>query len=611
MANLNLKTRVKYGFTWPAQMSDPQIELVLWKKWKEAPYNQLVTGPQATEHGLRAARALFSSKDLTISPWTEDHFLDWTTETFVITWGGASCSKSNDYGCMALLDWIVDPIETTTIFASTTKGMLKLRSWESVTRYFRLLKSNPYFSVPGREAAVSTAIINEEETKATEKGSLRGLAVREGSEERARANLAGQHNTYVRTLLDEISQMPRAALDSRVNAKIGSTDYRFFGLANPDSYHDLGASVSVPETEGGWNDVDRETTEWRSSYGKVRHHNGMHSPAITEEGGAERYPYLINQSTVDDLVKESRGNLDSPVVWSQLYGFPPPEGNILTVLSNKDMVAFSTQKEPEWHPEFTADHVHVAGFDPAFSNGGDNAVLQTGTVGVLQTGQYALALDDPEYIPIAVSEERPIAYQLSDYVINRLEQLSVPIGNLAIDDSGTQSVADIVQVEGHIAPIRCNFGARASDSPISTINPEPAYKRVGNQVTEIWVLFAELARHGQVRGLTSVPASQFTSRAFVPGRRPQRLESKEDYRKRTGQSSPDEGDAVALCALAARKAAGLFPGSDKKLMPWVGAGESNPNFGRDPGSNYQSGPGGNMPRGYVNSGLDFHRTRGV
>jgi len=156
-------------------------------------------------------------------------------------------------------------------------------------------------------------------------------------------------------------------------------------------------------------------------------------------------------------------------------------------------------------------------------------------------------------------------------VVQELESRGIKVENLAIDDSGSQSVADIVQVESKVAPIRCNFGARASDNPISGINPEPAYKRVADQATEIWVMFAELVRSGQVRGLVGEATSQFTTRSFVEGRRPQRLEPKAKYKQRTGKSSPDEADATALCALAARQAAGLFPGREKKVTPWVGA----------------------------------------
>jgi hypothetical protein len=613
MSNLNTKFKTKYGFDFPAETSDPQIELLIWKKWREAPYCELVTGPQAAEHGLRAARALFTRDQLTISPWTEDHFLDWTTEDFIMTIGGASCSKSNDYGLLVMLDWITDPTETYTAMASTTKEMLQVRSYESVIRYFRHLKRNPYFVPPGREIESKTMLINRgdddsDEADATVKASIRGVAVLEGSKEKARARLQGAHLPYVRLVLDEMAQMPEAAVAARTNLSIGCRNFKFAGLANPDSFHDLASQHCTPDDPRGWNSVSSETGEWRSVYGKVRHHNGEKSPSITEEDGETKYPYLITQSRIDDIVRENRGNADSPDYWTMVKGYPPPEGTTLTVLSNKDLVAFSVQEQPDWHPEHIHAQIRVAGFDPAFTNGGDNAVLQTGVVGLLRSGRYALALEEPLYMAIKASEERPITYQLSDQVISILAARGIPVSMLAIDDSGTQSVADIVQVESHVAPIRCDFGSRASEDPISKVNATPAYKRVANQVAEIWVLFAELARNGQVRGLGAVPAAQITSRAFAEGKRPQRLEMKSDFKKRTGNSSPDEGDAVALCALAARKAAGLFPGSDEIIVPWSGAAQSRPGFGVDARSNYSGNSLDTLgPTAYSKSGLDFRR----
>lgn len=604
MANLQSKTRDKYGFTFPREISDVQIELMLWKHYKESPYKGLVSDPW--DHGLRAARALLSPEQLTISPWTEQHFYDWTTEEFCITWGGASCSKSNDYGLLSMLDWITDPTLTYTVMASTTKEMLKVRSYESVIRYFRILKQNPYFVVPGKESNISTALLNDGDlddasAMATVKSSLRGVAVKEGSKEKARANLQGAHLPYVRMILDELAQMPEAVMEARTNLSIGCRDFRLFGLANPDSFHDLSAQYSEPDDPLGWAAVDEDTEEWRTVFGKVRHHNGFNSPSVTAEGGESKYPYLINSARIESILKENHGNRDAPMIWTMIKGFPPPTGSVFTVLSDKDLQAFHAQANPIWAPG--TRQIAVAGLDPAFTSGGDECVLQPGLVGMLETGSWALALGELVYIPIKASDERPPAYQVADATLDWLRGAGVSAANLAVDDSGTQSVASIIQVEGKIQPIRCNFCMRASELPLSAADSTPANKRVADQATEIWTLFAELVRGGQVRGLASKPASQFTSRTYIPGRRPLKLESKADYKKRTGGNSPDEGDAVALCAMAARKAAGLFPGKEDPQRVWQG---SRPVArGRyDLTPNYRTSE---LPAGYGSFGLDIRR----
>ena len=90
--------------------------------------------------------------------------------------------------------------------------------------------------------------------------------------------------------------------------------------------------------------MTRETEEWRSRYGKVRHHNGMRSPAVLEPDGTKKYPYLINKEQIDNIFKEHHGD-DAPIVWSQVYGFPVPKGSDNAVISEREIVAFKAQGE--------------------------------------------------------------------------------------------------------------------------------------------------------------------------------------------------------------------------------------------------------------------------
>jgi hypothetical protein len=532
------------------------------------------------------------------------------TNDFIVT------HNSNDYGMMALLDWITDPIDTYCVMASTTKEMLKVRSYESVVRYFRILKRNPYFGVPGKESNTTTMILNDEDTdedgpQATVKASLRGVAVREGTQAKSRANLQGAHLPYVRLILDEMAQMPESAVAARVNLSIGCTNFKFAAMANPDSFSDISCKYSIPDDKDGWATVTRDTPEWRSIYGKVRHHNGMQSPSVTEEGGAEKYPYLISQTQIDSILKENHNNPDSADVWTMVYGFPAPSGSPDSVLSPKDIQSFRATSSIEWAtPNPTgaidrSDQVLVAGLDPAFSEGGDNAVLQLATVGRAQYGAYAISFEEPIYIPIRASDDRPPIYQITDFVIEVLGGRGIPLSHLAVDDSATQSCAGVLAKEGGTAPIAVSFGSRASDQPLTSHDKIPAHDRVYDRVTEMWSLFAALVRAGQVRDLPQKAMEQFTSRRFTPGKRPRRLESKTIYKKRTGQGSPDEGDSVSLCALAARQVAGLQPGLEYLKPVWAGQTQ---NRSRGPvvlASTYGSNGINNL--NYTTQALDFRR----
>ena len=275
--------REKYGMLWPEALPDPLIDLKVWKHWREPEY-KACTEKEPWECFWRAIYSLIPRKEFVRHEWSSQHVYDWTTERFIITWGCASASKSNDYGLLTLIDWMVDPNETVAIMASTSLQMLKLRSYESVLRYFHVVKANRQFDMPGKLRKTDSAIILDDDDDigaSTDKASIRGVAVAEGTEQEARAKLQGAHLPYVRLILDELSQMRPAAMRVRTNLSIGSKDFKLVGLCNPDSFTDLAAQYSKPDLPGGFAAIDPETThEWSSPYGKVRRHDGLLSPAI-------------------------------------------------------------------------------------------------------------------------------------------------------------------------------------------------------------------------------------------------------------------------------------------------------------------------------------------
>lgn len=575
MSNLNLKYRTKYGMTWPVQVHDIQIELMCAKKWRESIYRQgNLLNPG--EHMLRAIRALFTHEEWSISRWTEEHAHGWCNEIGLHIMGCASSSKSNDIGGLCTLDWITDPTDTITIMASTSKQALADRSYESVLRYFKLLRANPHFAVPGKEAKTMMAIINDDEDEfgkvSTSKSAIRGVAVQAGTSDEARANLVGRHMPYVRLICDEFAQMREAAAQARVNLSIGAErDFKWVTMANPDSLQDMSGRYMEPEA--GWLSVDENTPCWRSRYGLVLHRNGFHSPAVTEEGGKDKYPYLINQGQIDQIIKEEHGNEDAVSVWTMVKGFPPPSGSEVTVLSEADISTFGMKDKAIWDTR-GREKIRVAGLDPAFTAGGDGCVWQSGTVALTREGVLVLEFDLPEYVIIEVSNLRPAVYQVADQVAKLCHEKDVPIEHMMVDDSGVQSAADVIQVETGRVPLRCQFGGAASERPVSNSNPTPAKDRFKDQATEIWCMTAEIGRNRQLRSLPDKAAQQFCTRRFRPRTAAtsikRSLESKAEYKKRlSGQRSPDEGDAAALCVSAARDVAGLVAGADVTNMVGV------------------------------------------
>jgi len=385
----------------------------------------------------------------------------------------------------------------------------------------------------------------------------------------------GSHEDYIRIIVDEIAALegdgPRQALEEAMaNLKAGSKNLRFWGLANPTSHYDLSGVYSEPVN--GWSSVNVDHETWRTKFGIVRHLDGLRSPAIVEEDGAWKYPFLINQEAVDQ-VRNTAGE-DSLRYNQMVRGWPSNQATVSTVLTETDIAAgkATSQQFNEVHLQgigaaSSAFHrvTRVAAVDAAFSQGGDDAIVQEVQL-IYLSGLPILYFPEPQKIPILDSSDRPVTYQLSDYLRVWCAARDVRMDMLAADDSGTQSLADVLSVE--IAPgvMRVNYARAASDKPINTASPEIANKRYKDCITEGWTLLAEFVKMNQVRGLSIECARQLCSRQYVTNKagvvqEPRRLEPKTTFKARTKLGSPDAADAAAMAVLLIRHRLGILPGS--------------------------------------------------
>ena len=598
--------RSKYGLDWPHEVADPFIDLIMAKRWREEPY----LGSDRTDPGdhlLRAIRALYAPSVWGISPWTEEHAHGWCEESSLGLIGNAASSKSWDIGGFAMLDWLTDPGETVTIMASTSKLALADRTFASSIKLFKDLKQHPRYQIPGHIAkSVMAIMLGDDETAnmpSNDKTALRGVALAQGTADDARGSLQGRHAPYVRLIADELAAMKdplaQAVVDARTNLSIGAEkDFKFCFLANPESKLDVCGRLATPVD--GWDSVDETVPRWRTRGGLVIHHNGFQSPAITEPDGATKYPYLIRQSQIDAILEEEGGNANSRQVWTMIYGFPCPQGSSNTVLNQADIATFKPCDPPTsdlsrpaphnnpvpsnpgpFHPpqsQFTSPRKRrFAALDPAFTAMGDNCAFAWGELDLDATPDPTLNPPDQlppttllnlapiEILPIDASSDEPAAYQVVRQAVQRCRELGIPLTDIAIDDSGTQSVAGIWQVETGRTPVAYNYSSRSSDP-----------HEYSNLVTEMWYKVQQWVRASRIRGLDGKAAEQFCNREFKK-LKPRQLESKVDYKSRLRGKSPDEADAVAmLVLLASTYATEPFA---MEVAPW--AGETQLQFSLD------------------------------
>ena len=540
-------------------MTDVEFCLRYWKHWREDPYCY-GTCKDPHELFLQVATKKLPPDVFRVSRWTEEHVYDWTHFNDLCVWGCASSSKSYDFGHLAYVDWSIDPFTTVTLMASTSREDLMDRTFSSVVKFHHVYERLGLGFVGKLADSGRSVVIDYGKLEGRidlpppdPKMGIWGVAIREGPIQQAVGRIRGRHAPYVRFVCDELSVMHPAVMskDLFANLRIGNAKdgFKFVGLTNIESFNDLAGQHSTPKQ--GYDSITIDTEVWETNTGgRVRRHDGFKSPAITEEGGADKYPHLLNQSTLDDIIRENHGNAQAPAVCRMIRAFPPASGVMDTVISEVEAANWKvTRPEPIW-----VRHIGwVAALDPGY--GRDDCVLQFARVGAEKDGGFVVyyGTENLHYIPVDSGNTQ---VTLSDQIYNGclpfLKEKGITPKTLVIDDSATQSVADYFCKLFGAGVLRVSNGAAPSEKAISKYDQTPAKNAYADRATELAFSLRQYASYGQIAGLPDAALRQFTSRLVQRPRRAsgkRTLQSKDEYKKATGRGSPGEMD-VALMALA-------------------------------------------------------------
>lgn len=518
-----------------------------------------------------AARSAYprTTKCITISPFDVDG--NPTGGLFPV--GGCVVThNSNDTGALLVTDFVIDPYDTTTLVGSTTKDALRIRTWESVERYFALMKANARFYVPGKITQTGYSILNDRDKDDDPlaqgaKAGIHGVALNDGGK------LQGAHSKYVRLVIDEIATINNhdgkgGILETIDNLQVAK-DFKFVALANPEGWLDPSSQYCIPVD--GTDSVSVDTDCWRSSFGCfVRHHDGLKSVCVLHPEKAGEFPFLTQQKHIDAALKRSQGNPDSPRFWKMVRGFPVPSGSTGPVVLDPQVVSRTGACDlvPTY---FRARLVaKAAGVDPAWTEGGDGACYVRANILEDDVGRVVIDFTNGlKYLKISGSDRRPALEQLYSQVVDIVNDPvdpGAPFHNTAIDSSGNQTLADELQIHAGADCLKVNSADRASDEPIRaglSRLTDPASKTIRDRGTEAWIVLAEYVRAGMVRGLPAEAARALTTRKMAcrPSGEPfpkDTLEPKREFKVRF-KKSPDEADACAECALAIKERLGILP----------------------------------------------------
>lgn len=550
----------RHGVIWPEEFKyEAFIDLTVAKKWRLPEFADVKADPgDCMEAGLRA---LFPS--LKFSSWTRDMVHDFAKEDLLAFIGCGGCGKSHAMAACGIAHWIVDPYDTAVVVGSATLKDLSTRAWSPTLSLFTELKAGD-IPVPGKIVSNAYAILNEKDADHPEsmaaRASIQGRALDEG-------RIQGLHVPWVCIIVDELGLVKDVeALKTHIaNIRIGTLGFKYVSAANPEPWESPNSGFYLPPRGVK---VDENTGAWRSQQGYwVRHFDGLKSPVVLDHRLKREFHFLISQADVNATLAECNGDASHPRFWKMIRGFPKSAGTGDRTVLDPVVAAQCRCLEPLEQPVYGRRRRLglVAGIDPAWSEGGDDAVY-AGCEVLEQDGRVYLDFSTRvSKLPLSVDNPAPVTKQLRDGVVARLNADSGPgTKNLYVDSSGNQGLADDIDIYvgpgcGHI-----NNSIRASEYPVRALDQRPAREHVYDRGTEAYIVLAEFCRAGQVRGLPQRAADAMTRRRFKtrPGStdpvQPLRLEAKEEFIARF-KGSPNEGDACALAALAAKERLGVLP----------------------------------------------------
>lgn len=502
-------------------------------------------GPGVAQHGMNVADLIWRRPNLELfdwNPWLVRGFKEHCENDEIILAGPSSASKTFGAALYALLFWMCAPMETGVLTCSTTVDGLEKRIWGEIKKLFIAFHNI-------REIRAGN-LVNSKRAIQTTKGDMKlglfGLAVALGEETKALGRIIGFHPPRILVIVDELTEISWAIVEACVNLFAAKKRKQFIGIGNPLSHFDSHGKMAEPEN--GWDSVDVNTDRAKTKRGGMLvHFDGFKSPNLV---GPAKYSYLITQADIDKTASEYGEN--SPQMWRMRRGWWCPEGTVRTILTESIIQKFRCMEKATWRGDYTLG----ASLDPSFE-GGDLCVLRRLKWGIGEDNTEQLELGEIFIVKVDLTSHEPIHYQIARQVKSKCIEWGVEVHNFGLDSTGEGGgLASIIATEWAPGFVQVEFGGRASDLPVSSVNSKPCHEEYYNRVTELWHTFRTSVMSNQVRGLDPDTAIQFCTRLFTVEAKI-RLESKVDMKKRLNGRSPDKADNAVVALAVARQRGGM------------------------------------------------------
>jgi hypothetical protein len=544
-----------------------------------------------------AATLLWSEHEFTTEP--RQVKLIWRNirkENRLFLMGAGGMSKTFTACIYCLLDWAADPEWTKVVIMSTNYEHARSNAFGDIVRKYQ----DAAIPLPGR--VIDSWIGVDRKTGmgiqllavppgAQSKGRIKGMRPKRRPVPHPKFGVLAR----TRWLFDEAEDMPANIWEDIGNIQTSISEknphaikiFCAFNPKNPTSA--VGVKAAPP---GGYSKIGPTDEEWVAASGwkVVRlngtlHENWIEGQAAVAAGRKppERFPGFATYTGMQNTIK-SHG-ADSPVVWSQVYGMYPPEGALNAIIRK------ATIEENIGTWIFAGPTVKFAGIDPATT--GDRPAIAFGRMGYAygwkdadgkehKFGSTTITRHNPA-AGIPVKANRQItklvacidtvfamqngrARDIVDQCLKHLTAQGVEPGHVCVDRTGVgDGIHDrLCELFGEEV-IGINFSERATNIKVlaeSRALPADTYDGIK---TEVWYAAAAWLEAGVLKLdklIDPEVIEELSSRQARIGKGVKiGIESKSDYKIRTGRKSPDLADAALVCLHAMRVGYPEIPGT--------------------------------------------------
>lgn len=473
--------------------------------------------------------------------------------------GSASAGKTFGCSVVGMNFWACSPWSSTFIVTSTDKESLDSKAWGTI----RDLHDKDKLKI-GVRVDYEDAIVLEKNAKQRDiRDAIKAIALPKGSEgEKAIGKVQGRKNENIAWLADEYAHMDQFVQKARANL-MSAMSFNFWACSNKPEEGDPMYQDAAPDPAQyplAWETPGlSEMDMWPTKGGGVcLYFDGEKSPNTLAEGAKDPFTMLTRRDYIES-VKEEEGE-DGYGYWKYIKAFPKAGESHDKIINSKMLKRYGALDEPVWAG---SGWITVAGFDPAWTKGGDDAMVDFARVGTSFEGIKIMA-HEPDAVKLRASagsgntiEEQTAEAFLAECRKRDCHVVAIDISGgggrvaMAVRDAATAANwrLEIISVDSAGAPDENEMYEMGDVRK----NGKEAFDR---RVSEVWVSYQLSVKAGLVRGVTldSRAVRELCDRRSTNDENKKYVvESKKEYKKRNNGKSPDAAESRVLCHYAARK----------------------------------------------------------